>query len=125
MEIGDPCRRQGCQGNRSLAVMQRGRGQDATERNGAIGCVDRQLVADPGFLISLGVALDADVTGAWQVLEHLRQGHLRLTLQTAVLGCCSPLRGRPRPRFGLAGGFGVGFSRPLMAVESRDTWPTR
>ena len=61
-------------------------------------------------------ALGAHVSGAWQVRKHLRQGHLLLTLQTArlLLGRCSPLRGRPRLRFGLAAGFGfgAGFSRP-------------
>ena len=36
----------------------------------------------------------------------------------------SPLRGRPRLRFGvLAFGFGAGVSRASMAVGSLDTWP--
>ena len=42
------------------------------------------------------------------------------------LSASSPLRGRPRLRFGFfaAAGFGAGFSRPSIAVESRETWPT-
>ena len=63
--------------------MQRGRSQDATERNAAIGRVDMQLVAAPECLIALGASLDADIRGAWQIVEHLRQGHPQLALQAA------------------------------------------
>ena len=85
IQVGDPGRSHGGQRNRDLAVIHRGRGQDTTERNPAVARVDMQFVADPGFFISLGVAFGADITGVWQVVEHLDQRHLLLTLQTARL----------------------------------------
>ena len=64
--------------------------------------IKMQSVADPGFLMSLGVALGVDATDGRQVRNHLWQRHLRLPLQPARF-LFGPLRGRPRLRFGLAG----------------------
>lgn len=107
--------------------------QDETDRNGAIGRIDVQLVADPSLLMSLGVALAADIARAPKVLDHLRPGSSPAGAQTArgsFGGRCSPLRGGggvggPRLRFGWAGcgGFGVRFSPPSIDIESRERSP--
>ena len=65
--------------------MQRGGGQNATERDAAIGGIEVQFVADPGLLPALGVALGADITGLRQIGQHPGQGLVRLLRQPARL----------------------------------------
>ena len=125
VQVGDPCRAHGGQRNRDLAVIHRAAEvRIQLQRYPAIARVDMQLVADPRFLIALGVAFGADITG----LAGRRASPAASLPADAAAGSApsggrsSPLRGRPRLRFGLAGcfGLGVGFSRPSIAVASRD-----
>ena len=61
--------------------------------------------------------------------SSISQGTLSnsVSKRLALCGCSSPLRGRSRLRsgFGALAGFGAGFSRALVAVESRPMRPTR
>ena len=63
---------------RRLAVMYRRRGQHATDRDFPIGGVDVQLVANPAFLVALGIAFGAHITMPWQIGEHPGQAHAAL-----------------------------------------------
>ena len=105
---------------RDLAVVYRGRGQDTTERNPTVGRVDMQL-ADPGFLIALGVALSADS----QLAAGRRAspaGHLLLALKTArLLGPFLALAWAPRLPWAWRARLRGRFLTPLIAVASRDT----
>src|ERR1039458_10506175 len=58
-----------------------GRGcQHATDGDAAGRAVDLQLLADPGLLVSLGVALHTNIAMLWELVEHLCQCHAQLTL---------------------------------------------
>ncbi len=85
VEARDPARRQGRQRDRHLAVVHRGGGQNAGDRDVAVGGVDVQLVAGPTGLEPLGVALDAGVAAARQVGQHGVEAHGPLTLKPARL----------------------------------------
>src|SRR5208337_4408028 len=61
IQVGDFRGGHGGERNGDLAVMDGGCGEHATDRDLAVRGVDMQLVADPGFLMALGVALGADI----------------------------------------------------------------
>ena len=74
----------------------------------------------------LGIPFRAPITLLWQIRKHFRQIHGSCRSRRTT---SSPLRGRPRLRFGFSSflGFGAGFSRASIAVESRDVqrWLSR
>src|SRR3954463_13544037 len=138
VEVGDPCRGHGGQWDGDLAVMHGSGGEHAVEGDVAIGAVDVELVADPGFAVPLGIALGADIAVPRQVGQHLRQGHAQLAFDPArrlggggrILSRPARLGGGGRNRGGGATGAGggsglAGFSRASIAVLSRETWPTK
>src|SRR6195952_4809658 len=56
---------------------------NATDRDLAVRGVDVQLVADPGFLMTLGIAFGADIAVPRQIFQHRGQGHAELALDPA------------------------------------------
>ena len=54
-----------------LAVMGGSGGEDRGDGDDAVGGIEMQLVADPGFLEPLAVAFDPDITLGWQPGAHL------------------------------------------------------
>ena len=113
--------------DRHLAVMDRCRGHDGAHRHAAIGRVEMQLVANPADEEAFGVLLGPMIAGARRsssicpsfMPSNCRSGRPA----TDSFATSSPLRGRLRLRFGVFAdfGFGAGFSRPSIAVESRET----
>ncbi|HVC61602.1 MAG TPA: hypothetical protein VND19_14720, partial [Acetobacteraceae bacterium] len=83
VEVGDPRRGHGGERNGELAVMHGRRGERATDRYLAIRDVDAQLIADPGLLVSFGIALDPDIAVPWQFAEHRGQCHAQLAFDPA------------------------------------------
>ena len=53
----------------------------------AIRGVDVQLIADPGLLVSLGIALDTDIAVPRQLGQHRGHGHAALTFDPAWRFC--------------------------------------
>ena len=89
--------------NGGVAVMQRGGGQDATDRDLAIGHVDMELVADPGFLVPRAVLLRSARAGRREVVQHRLFSHGALPLQPRELlrPLCSLFRSSSLPLRGL------------------------
>src|ERR1039458_9714140 len=61
IQVGDPPGGHGGEWNGELAVMHGCGREHATDGDTAVRAVDMQFVADPGFLVSLGIALDTDI----------------------------------------------------------------
>src|SRR5215469_7852431 len=95
IQISRPGRRHAGQWDRRLAIVKRGGGEQAADRNTTVGNVEVQLVADPALLLA----------------PRFREGRL--------------LRGRPGLYFAVSGAAGfTGFSRASIAVLSREICPT-
>ncbi len=115
--------------DRGLAAVRRRRGEEAAHRDVAVGGVDMEPVAAPALPVSLRVPLGADVAGLRQFRHHLPRGQAAPELPPGRVGsltASSPFPGRPGFRFGFRSGLGLGAgrSRPAIAVESREMWPT-
>lgn len=83
VEVGDTAGGHDRQRNGGLAVVNVGAGQQAADRDVAVGDIDMQPVAAPELLVALGVLAVADGAGARQVGEHRLEAHARLSLQPA------------------------------------------
>src|SRR4030095_15354345 len=88
-----------------------------------------QFVTHPVTGMSFAVALGTTITNAGQVRQHLCQAHLLLPLQPRLRF----VGGLPFFRRGFFGlvvasaffSFLAAFSRALIAVASREIWPTK
>jgi hypothetical protein len=70
VQVGDFRGGHGGEWNGDLAAMHGGCGEHATDRDLAVGGVDVQLVADPGYLMSIRIALGADIAIPRQIVQH-------------------------------------------------------
>src|SRR5208282_6248669 len=87
VEAGDPRGGHGGERNGELAVMHGCSGEHATDGYFPIRGVDVQLIADPGLLVSLGIALDPDIAVPRQLGQHRGQAHAPLAFDPAWRLC--------------------------------------
>ena len=108
-----------------LAVMGGSGGEDRSDGDDAVGGIEMQLVADPGFLEPLAVAFETDIALGWLCSTHLVERLRALLLDAGqrlgwryfVLARTPTLAlGRRRRR--------RGFSRASISVASREIRPT-
>ncbi len=121
---GHPRQRDG-----GLAVVERRGRQDAAHRDVPVGRVDMRSVPAPALFVPLRVPPPAEAAGPGRPGHHLPRGHAAFQLPPGRVGSLtgpSLFLGRPRLRFGFGAGLGfaTGLSRPTIAVQSLDTWPT-
>src|SRR6266852_4367551 len=81
IEADHPLRGEYRKGDSCLTVMHRCRAEQAADRDIAVGGVHMELIANPALLVSLAIALRADIACGRQIGAHLFQRHRLLTLQ--------------------------------------------
>ena len=114
-----------------LRIRHAGTGQSRADRKVAGHGVQRELVADPAFLMPVAVALAPPVTTDGPVRPMIRPRPARLECQPFGRrggGRTAPRWGRPRGRGAAAtagAGWGAGPAGASLAAASRLTGPTR
>src|SRR5215472_16416837 len=135
IQISRPGRRHAGQWDRRLAIVKRGGGEQAADRNTTVGKVEVQLVADPalrlaprfreGRLLALCLVPTAQCPGNAANIASRLMPSCCASRRGSLCGRCSPLRGRPGLYFAVSGAAGfTGLSRASIAVLSREICPT-